>query len=198
MKKKVLSALLVASMTATMFAGCGEKKEETTTPAGNDTQAEAPAGDDAAAEEETVDYGSGEVKIWAAKESADLTKTLAEKFIADKGADYTVTVESVGEGDAATNMITDVQAGADIYAFAQDQLTRLVAAGALQQWNETGYDEWIKSANEAGAVEAAIVGDNIYAFPFTADNGYFLYYDKSVVTDPSSLEKIVEDCEAAG
>ena len=35
MKKKVLSALLVASMTATMFAGCGEKKEETTTPAGN-------------------------------------------------------------------------------------------------------------------------------------------------------------------
>lgn len=198
MKKKVLSALLVASMTATMFAGCGEKKEETTTPAGNDTQAEAPAGDDAAAEEETVDYGSGDVKIWASEESADLTKTLAEKFIADKGADYTVTVESVGEGDAASNMLTDVQAGADIYAFAQDQTARLVAANALQPWNETGYDEWIKSSNDAGAVSAATVGDNIYAFPLTSDNGYFLYYDKSVVTDPSSLEKIVEDCEAAG
>ena len=32
----------------------------------------------------------------------------------------------------------------------------------------------------------------------TADNGYFLYYDKSVVTDPSTLEGIIEQCEAAG
>jgi arabinogalactan oligomer/maltooligosaccharide transport system substrate-binding protein len=32
----------------------------------------------------------------------------------------------------------------------------------------------------------------------TSDNGYFLYYDKSVVTNPDSLEDIVADCEAAG
>ena len=28
MKKKVLASLLVAAMTASMFAGCGDKKEE--------------------------------------------------------------------------------------------------------------------------------------------------------------------------
>ena len=32
----------------------------------------------------------------------------------------------------------------------------------------------------------------------TSDNGYFLYYDKSVVKDPSTLEGILADCEAAG
>ena len=32
----------------------------------------------------------------------------------------------------------------------------------------------------------------------TADNGFFLYYDKSVITDPSSLESILASCEAAG
>jgi arabinogalactan oligomer/maltooligosaccharide transport system substrate-binding protein len=30
MKKKVLAAMLVAAMTATMFAGCGSKDEGTT------------------------------------------------------------------------------------------------------------------------------------------------------------------------
>ena len=38
----------------------------------------------------------------------------------------------------------------------------------------------------------------MYAYPITSDNGYFLYYDKSVVKDPSTLEGIVKDCEAAG
>ena len=196
MKKKVISMLLVATTAATMFAGCG--KEAGTTGANGTESAGADSTGDDATGNETDDYGSGEIKLWASEESSALTQTLAEKFVADKGADYKETVESVGEGDAASNMITDVQAGADIYVFAQDQLSRLVAANALQPWNETGYDEWIKSSNDAGAVGAATVGDNIYAFPLTSDNGYFLYYDKSVVTDPSSLEKIVEDCEAAG
>ena len=32
----------------------------------------------------------------------------------------------------------------------------------------------------------------------TSDNGYFLYYDKSVVTDPSTLEGVLAQVEAAG
>jgi len=42
------------------------------------------------------------------------------------------------------------------------------------------------------------MGDLLWAYPMTSDNGYFLYYDKSVVTDPTSLEAILADCEVAG
>ena len=94
-------------------------------------------------------------------------------------------------------MVTDVEAGADIYGFAQDQIARLVAAGALEEVAPENV-EAVESANDAGAVGAATVGDTLYAYPLTSDNGYFLYYDKSVVTDPTSLEAIVADCEAAG
>lgn len=192
MKKKVLSALLVAAMTATMFAGCGDKSTDDTP----DTQA--PADDTQAAVPEDVDYGSGTITIWVADEVTAFTQEKADEFIAEKGADYTVTVESVGEGDAATNMITDVEGGADIFGFAQDQMARLVSAGALQSLSGTGFDTIVSEGNDSGAVSAATVGDDIYAFPMTSDNGYFLYYDKSVVTDPTSLEKIAEDCAAAG
>ena len=184
MKKKVLSVLLVAAMTASMVAGCGEKKD-------------APV-DSQAADTEAVDYGSGEIKIWVAENAQALTQQLADQFVADNGFDYTITVEAVGEGDAAGNMITDVEGGADIYGFAQDQISRLVSAGALQQLTGTGYDEWIVEQNDAGAAGAAKVGDVTYAFPMTSDNGYFLYYDSAVVTDPTSLEKVAEDCAAAG
>ena len=193
MKKKVLASLLVAAMTASMVAGCGSTEstdDNNTTPSTEGTA-------DAEATTE-IDYGSGDITIWVAEEVQELTQELANQFVTDNGFDYTVTVEAVGEGDAAGNMITDVEGGADIYGFAQDQIARLVSAGALQQLTGTGYDDTITASNDAGSVAAATVGDVLYAYPMTSDNGYFLYYDSSVVTDPTSLEQIVADCEAAG
>ena len=142
---------------------------------------------------------SGEVKIWVAEATVEFTQGLVEEFKAanPEYANMTVVVEPVGEGDAASKMITDVEAGADIFGFAQDQLARLVAAGALEEV-EPGNAEIVKAENDAGSVGAVTLGETMYAYPMTSDNGYFLYYDKSVVTDPTSLEQILADCEAAG
>lgn len=202
MKKKVLATLLVATMTAAMMTGCGSDDNAAGNSSAVSNSEESNQGETPSSEEVSVpedfDYGSGNITIWVADAVTGLTQELADKFMADNGFDYTVTVESVGEGDAAGNMITDVEGGADIYGFAQDQIARLVSAGALQQLTGTGFDEWVSSENDAGAVGAATVGSTLYAFPMTSDNGYFLYYDKSVVTDPTSLEAIAADCEAAG
>lgn len=77
MKKKLVSAVLCAAMTATMLAGCGSKpaeapatttdtKTEAEAPAADDAAAEAPAADDAAADDTAAeapadDTASGEV-----------------------------------------------------------------------------------------------------------------------------------------
>lgn len=190
MKKRLLSVLLASAMVVSMVA-CGGSDDAANT----NTEV---VGTEATAEE-TVDYGSGEIKIWVAENVVDFTKTEAEKFLASNEAfsGYTVVVEPVGEGDAANNMLTDVEGGADIFGFAQDQLARLVSAGALNPV-VGDYASWVVEQNDAGAASAAVLGDMTYAFPITSDNGYFLYYDSSVITDPTSLEQIVADCEAAG
>ena len=211
MKMKKLVAILATAAMTVSLAACGaedsaatvsepaadtatETKEEA--PAA-DTAAETPAADDTASAD--IDYGTGEIKVWVADNVVDFTKSQIDKFLGDHSefSGYTFTVEAVGEGDAAGNMITDVEAGADIYAFAQDQIARLVTAGALEEVAPENVD-LVKSNNDAGAVGAATVGSTLYAYPITSDNGYFLYYDKSVVTDPSTLEGIMADCEAAG
>ena len=209
MKKKLVAVLLTATMVGGVLAGCGSSAS-TETPAADTAEAteeeaateetaeEAPA---EAEEEEfvTQQVGDDGIKIWVADNMVDLTKEYAAKWQEENPdfASFNIVVEPVGEGDAAGNMITDVQAGADIYGFAQDQLARLVAAGALEEVNPDVVAD-VTSANDEGSVAAATVGGTLYAYPITSDNGYFLYYDKSVVTDPSSLEAIIADCESAG
>ena len=145
-----------------------------------------------------ADY-SGDLKIWVAEATVEFTQKMVEQFKAahPEYANMNVIIEPVGEGDAASNIITDVEAGADIFGFAQDQLSRLVAAGALLDV-EPENAEIVKAENDAGSVAAVTLGDTMYAYPMTSDNGYFLYYDKSIVTDPSTLEQVLADCDAAG
>ena len=142
---------------------------------------------------------NGEIKIWVAENTVEFTRQQVENFKAlhPEYANMTVVVDPVGEGDAASSMLTDVEAGADIFGFAQDQLARLVAAGALIDMLPENA-EIVAANNDAGSVSAVTLGDLLYAYPMTSDNGYFLYYDKSVVTGPTNLEAILADCEAAG
>ena len=206
MKKKLVSVLMTAAMGATLLAGCGSAQEAAQTAqdtaetvAETATEAAEVVEEAAEAAEEITDYGTGDIKVWVADNVVDFTNEQIKAFqdAHPEFSGYTFTVEAVGEGDAAGNMITDVEAGADIYAFAQDQIARLVTAGALEVVEDSNA-EAVKAENDAGAVGAATVGGTLYAYPLTSDNGYFLYYDKSVVTDPSTLEGIIADCEAAG
>lgn len=197
--KKALSVALVTAMAFTSLTACSKSNNAgngETSAAGGETETSKTA----VADKPTLaDYGSGTIKIWVADNVVDFTQTKCDEFFKANPdmAGYTVEIQATGEGDAAGNMVTDVQAGADIFGFAQDQLARLVAAGALMPL--TGYYEnFVSTNNDAGAVGASKVGNTVYAFPITSDNGYFLYYDKSVVTDPTSLDAIIADCEKAG
>ncbi len=200
MKKKVVSILLVGTMAAAMLAGCGSSSDSAadTAAASTDAAAGESTADDTETEAADLSY-DGEIKVWVAEAAVDFTTEQIKAFQdANPGlADATFTVEPVGEGDAASNMITDVEAGADVYTFAQDQIARLVTAGALEEVAPENVDA-ISTENDEGAVTAATVGDVLYAYPITSDNGYFLYYDKSVISDPSTLEGILADCENAG
>ncbi len=144
--------------------------------------------------------GTYKIKVWVAEKAVDLTKKQIDDFNAsnDAGIVFDYTVEAVSEADAATQMITDVEAGGDIFCFAQDQFARLVQAGALAKLGAKAA-ETVVAANDPGVVAAATSGDTLYAYPLTSDNGYFMYYDKSVIPDEDvdSLEKLIEDCEKA-
>ena len=61
--------------------------------------------------------GEYEVKVWVADAIVDLTTAQIDRFNAtnEDGIVIKYTIEKMGEGDAASNMVQDVEAGADIY-----------------------------------------------------------------------------------
>ena len=191
MKKKILAVLLSAATVLTM-AACGTTATSTDTSASASTD----GGSDAAT---SYTY---DIKVWCPEAAVDLTTKQISDFNSTNtdGITLNATVEAVGEGDAATTMIQDVESGADLYFFAQDQTSRLLEANALMQLGDAAA-EYVKTSFDEAGVAAASVGDGaVYAYPLTSDNGYFMFYDKSVIPeeDLDSMEALIADCEAAG
>lgn len=201
--KKMLALLLALVMVLSLTA-CGgqapaadQAAEPTAAPA-----AEAPA------------EGPAEpiaLTLWGAEEDQALLADLVEQFKAahpDQTFDIQIGVES--ESTAKDTILTDVEAAADVYAFANDQLGDLVAAGALlaldgdyaqvlPAYADKTIDD-VLAANGAGSVAAATKDDTLYAFPMGGGNNYFLYYDSTKITpeQAQSWDTLLEAAAAAG
>lgn len=142
------------------------------------------------------------ITVWVSEKEG--VKTLTEQQIAafiEAHPDYSgwdIAVQGMTEGDAAGQMVSDVKSGADIFCFAQDQLGRLYDANALSKLGKAGKDA--VALNDAGAVNAVSISGDMYAYPITSDNTYFMYYNKEIIdaSHVGSLNAIVQDCIDAG
>jgi arabinogalactan oligomer/maltooligosaccharide transport system substrate-binding protein len=181
MKKRFLSIILSAALSISLLAGCGQTK-----PADSSSPA-APAGE------------SVTLRIWSSQETQDLTKQMCEAFAAAHPENtYTFEYGVVGEPDVRSRYNEDPTTAADVFAFPNDQVVDMVNASALYEITRNKND--ITARNGEGSVGSATVGDSLYGYPMTADNGYFLYYDKSILSadDVKSMDKILEVCGTQG
>ena len=134
-----------------------------------------------------------ELTVWGAEEDEALLKEIFASFQQRYAgeADFQISYQAQSESSCKDVLLGGLEAGADVFAFADDQVSALSAAGALDPIENA---EEIRSANLSAAVEAASMDGRLYAYPLTADNGYFLYYNKSYFTDEDvrSLNRMVD------
>ncbi|MCI9346493.1 MAG: extracellular solute-binding protein [Lachnospiraceae bacterium] len=174
MRKKI-NAFFITAVLAASLSGCaGSDKENKITDADIELRNSA---ENTGETEILSDNGDVDLTVWGGEEDEALLARIIEDFQAEyEGqANFHITFTAQSESNCKDALMGDLEAGADVFAFADDQLNTLVAAGALEPVENA---DRIKSANLPGAVEAASVGNTLYAYPLTADNGYFLYYNK--------------------
>ena len=187
--KRILSLVLAAAMMAVVFVGCTKSEDKTSSTSG-------------AAKTVEVEKNA-KLKLWGPAASLSILKEQAKAF-EKKYADKNVKIEVVAqeESDAGTQVLNDSEAAADVFAFPSDQLTKLTQAKALLPV----YDNYVDdiSKNHTAAAVDTVKGDLngkevLYAFPET-DNGYYLVYDKSVISDEDakSWEGILAACKKNG
>ena len=179
MKKKVVSVLLVAAMTATMVAGCGSKGS-------NSASGTEGSGDD---------KWSGTITVWSPQEDQDtgwLSKECEAFNEAHPEWDITFKYGVCAEGDVKTTVTQDVKKAADVYMLANDNIPDLVAANALAELGGS-YLEDVQANNSESIASSVTYNDQLVAFPFSS-NTWFMYYDKSVYSedDIKSFDTMLE------
>ena len=167
--KRAMAMMLTAAMGVTLLAGCGISDNKSTENA------------------VTEDNSSGKkekavkLRVWSSESDMDLTNQMIESFKeANSGTEFEITVEEAEDSAARDNLLGNVHGAADVFPVADDQITSMVAGGALYPVSDV---DTITAANDEGAIEAATVDDTLYAYPMTADNGYFMYYNKNYFSD---------------
>ena len=171
MKKstKIVSGVL-ALVTATGFVGCINKGESAVA-----------------------------LTVWVSEADKAFALEVADAFKkANPDKEYRITIDIQGENDVATRVLNDVENAADVYSFVNDQTPKLINGDALTRIAGDRLSR-VQSANtdeSISSVTATINGESaVYGMPYT-DNTFFLYYDKSRLTetDVQSLDAILEKC----
>ena len=143
--------------------------------------------------------GNYNITVWVSESVgvSELVSAQIKRFEeANPGIVINAEIEGVNGGDVASKIVNDVATAPDLYTFSQDQLARLVQASALAPLGSRA-SETVTAANDTSSVKAAAVGDQLYAYPLTSDNGYYLYYDKSIISEEEadSMTAIIAACE---
>ena len=168
--KKFLAMVLALAMMLTMVASCAMAEEVS-------------------------------LRVWVGDNAdIDWINTVIANFqAANPDKTYKIEVGVQTEGDCSKVVLTDPTAAADVFTFADDQFNSLYNAGALQQ--VVIDPEAVIAANTPGSVAAATGADgNLYAYPATADNGYFMFYNKEYFTeeDVQTLDGMMAKAAEAG
>lgn len=178
MKRKVLASLLAGAMALSLLAGCGGDN-----PGGgnNNPGGGSNPGGGGGSNGEVTDVT---LKVWLPSNQID-TGILAEQQAAFQAEhpewNLTWDVTAVGEDTMKDEVLRDVDAAADVFLFASDQLPDLVGAGAIAQLGGSTA-EMVNSTMAQAVIDTAMADGKLYAIPFT-HNTFFMYYDKTLLDD---------------
>lgn len=184
--RKIMTAITAAAMAGVMMAGCSSGGSS----AGSSADSSSAANNSSAADSGNA---SGEVSltVWGSQEDQEMLKQMCDDFAAaNPDKKYTFTYGVVSEADAQKEVLKDISAAADVFAFASDQTATLVDAGAL--YRVTKNKDQIIAENTEASISAASINDELYGYPYVSDT-YFMYYDKSKLSedDVKSIEGIM-------
>jgi arabinogalactan oligomer/maltooligosaccharide transport system substrate-binding protein len=96
-------------------------------------------------------------------------------------------------------VLEDPEKAADVFVFPDDQLEALVKAGAINEI-QAQYTYKIDEVDTETTIEPGSYDGKQYGYPFTASNGYFLYYDSSALSeeDVASWEALTAKADELG
>jgi len=143
------------------------------------------------------------IVVWTPPEDIEYVKEAVNTFKAeykDEG-EYEIVVQSESISGVKKLIINNVDNIADVFRYADDQVYDLLNSDALSA--VTVDKDLVVEENggeESAVISAASKDGELYGYPATASNGYFLYYNKQFLSDEDvkTLDGIKKKCAEQG
>lgn len=186
MKKKLFALTMASVLALTFFSGCslltGQKERE----------------------ENASEEGKKEgvvLTVWGAEDDQAMLTEMIESFQKEnaEAADWNINLSMESEKDAKDDVLNDPESAGDVFAFADDQFDDMLNGNTLHEITldaDTVIEE--NGGQDSAVVTAASKDGKLYAYPMTADNGYFMFYNKKYFKseeDISSLNDMLKIAE---
>lgn len=190
--KRIIAVLLAVLMLASVLVACNKQNGGTSGGAQGD-----------------IFQGEDNVtlEVWAPEAAVQLTQSLCDDFIKEHSdKKISITVKPQEEGNVAAQILNDPSVAGDVFSFVCDQMNKLDKAKVLDPVPSSkdnlgfDYESEIKERDSEASIEAGTLKGELLAYPETGENGYYLVYDKSVVSDEDAktFEGVLEACKKAG
>jgi len=127
--------------------------------------------------------GSGDLTVWAAEGDVFMIEYMLDRFNEENGSSYNFVVDPVGEDIAATELMRDPGAAADVFSFASDQLGTLVDQGVILPITYAPALRLIENSIQQAQFSSRRYGTGVpQAIPYTYENT-FLFYNSSLLNE---------------
>lgn len=204
MKKRVITAVLAATMALSSLAGCGNGKtlEEQTASTGENSTQEGTEGEGFSMAD-AKDVDGTEISFWHSMGGVNgqAIDTLVEKFNTENEFGITVNAQYQGEYDDSLNKLKSAQIGnmgADLVQVYEIGSRFMIESGWITPMQEMidadGYD---MSSIEPNLAAYYTIDNKLYSMPFNSSTPIMYYnkdmFEKAGITEvPDSLEAIEE------
>ena len=167
----MMAALMTAGLAVTGLTGCGD---------------------------ESGGRESVRLMVWSpqgdqSKDAGEWLQTCCNAFAEEHPEwDITFVYGVADEASSAGQVSQDAEASADVFLYANDNLTTMTDANALVKFGGI-YREEIEKTNSETSLASVMKDGEVYGVPF-AINTWFMFYDKSVFTeeDVKNLDTMLE------
>lgn len=178
MKKRILALSLAAALVIGAMASCTEKEK---------------------VDDEDVEARDISLVLWGAEGDVDFLKEVSATWAKDYAAanadvnSVTVDVQIKGEDVGATDALNDIEAAADVFGVANDQLSSLTAANAIYEIPSNLVSD-IESVVGESAISSTMCDGKYYGFPYAPNTAEIMFYNKSLYTEDEvkSLNTMLE------
>ena len=173
---KKIFALLIACLALVGLAACG--------------------GDKTPAETDKV-----KINIWATAAEEAVVKAVVDEYNATHEKKFEYEFTAISEADAGVTLANDptVNGAPALFLCADDHISTLQSKNIVAEIKNARKDK-IVADNSAVSVQGATLNGKVYGYPVTSDNGYFLWYNKTLLPESKlgKLEDILAHANSTG